>query len=361
MIVRVPRMKHLTGYLTIGILLASLPCAALAGTRLKNITHVKGQEENLIQGLGLVVGLNGTGDSGSFLPAIRSLATALQLMGNPLGNGGAAELKDAKNIALVLVTATIPAAGAREGDRLDCSVSSVGSSKSLAGGRLFLTPLTGPVVENTKVYAFASGLIHVDNIRFATTGKVNQGCRLEEDFFNPYQSSGAITLVLDRNHADFQIAQLVAQRINSHFDLQTSGKIIAQAINQANVKVLIPPQNVDDPVDFIGEVMGLEILLEADVLPQSRVVINERTGSIVIDGNVEVGAVVVSHRNVVVEAGLELPTERFVAVNPTKQSTAELKALVEALNAVKVPTDDVIDIIKGLDRSGKLYGRLIIE
>lgn len=345
------------------LLCMSLQAAApaRAGTRLKNICHVKGQEENTLQGLGLVVGLNGTGDNASFLPAIRSLATALQLMGSPLGNGGAAELRDAKNVALVLVTATIPGSGVREGDKIDCVVSSIGSAKSLAGGRLFITPLTGPVVENTRVYAFASGAISVDNPRFATTGRIFQGCRMEEDFFNPYQQDGAITLVLDRHHSDFQIAQLVAARINEHFDLQTSGRVIAQALNQANIKVLIPPQNVDDPVDFIGEVLGLEILLEADVVPQSRVVINDRTGSIVIDGNVEIGAVVVSHRNVVIEAGLDLPTERFVSVNPGKQRTAELKALIEALNAVKVPTDDIIDIIKGLDRSGKLYAVLIIE
>jgi flagellar P-ring protein precursor FlgI len=347
----------------IAVMLATVgsPVAVQAATRLKNICHIKGQEENTLQGLGLVVGLNGTGDNASFLPAIRSLATALQLMGTPLGNGGAGELRDVKNVALVLVTATVPGSGVREGDKIDCVVSSIGSSKSLAGGRLFLTPLTGPVVENTRVYAFASGPIAIDNPRFATTGKVFQGCRMEEDFFNPYQHDGAITLVLDRNHADFQIAQLVAARINEHFDLQTSGKIIAQALNQANVKVLIPPQNIDDPVDFVGEVMGLEILLEADVVPQSRVVINDRTGSIVIDGNVEIGSVVVSHRNVVIEAGLDLPTERFVAVNPSKQRIAELKSLVEALNAVKVPTDDIIDIIKGLDRSGKLYAELIIE
>jgi flagellar P-ring protein precursor FlgI len=350
-----------TRLLLSAILSLALLGQAAAGTRLKNICHVKGQEENTLQGLGLVVGLNGTGDGGSFLPAIRSLATALQLMGNPLGNGGAGELKDARNVAIVLVTATVPGAGAREGDRLDCVVSSIGAAKSLAGGRLFLTPLTGPVVENTRVYAFASGPVQVDHPRFATTGRIHQGCRLEDDFFNAYQQDGAITLVLDRNHADFQIAQLIAQRINEHFDLQTGGKLIAQALNQGNVKVLIPAQNHDDPVDFIGEVMGLEVLLEADVVPQSRVVINERTGSIVIDGHVEIGTVVVSHRNVVVEAGLDLPSERFVAVNPSREQTAELKALIEALNAVKVPTDDIIDIIKGLERSGKLYARLIIE
>lgn len=356
-----PLAKHILVALFVTMAVVSAGSSASAGTRLKNICHVKGQEENTLQGLGLVVGLNGTGDGGAFLPAIRSLATALQLMGNPVGKGGAAELKDARNVALVMVTATVPAGGAREGQRLDCVISSVGAAKSLAGGRLFVTPLTAPVVENTKVYGFASGPIAIDNPRFATTGRVHQGCRLEEDFFNPYQQDGAITLVMERNHADFQIAQMIAQRVNEHFDLQTGGKTIAQALDQTNIKVEIPEQDRETPVDFIGEVMGLEILLESDAVPESRVVINERTGSIVIDGHIEIGSVVVTHRNVVVEAGLDFPTERFVAVDPTKEQTAELKALVESLNAVQVPTDDIIDIIKGLERSGKLHGRLIIE
>ncbi len=124
---------------------------------LSSICRIKGQEENTLQGLGLVVGLNGTGDGGDFLPTIRSLATAMQLMGNPIGKGGPLELKNAKNIALVMVTAKVPAAGARQGDRVDCTVSSIGAAKSLEGGQLFLTPLQGPQVDRPRVYAFAEG------------------------------------------------------------------------------------------------------------------------------------------------------------------------------------------------------------
>src|SRR5688572_9970949 len=101
---------------------------AWARTRLKNLCRVKGQEENTLQGLGMVVGLKGTGDGGEFLPTIRSLATAMQLMGNPIGKGGPIELKNAKNVALVMVTVTVPAAGGRQGDKLDCTVSSIGSA-----------------------------------------------------------------------------------------------------------------------------------------------------------------------------------------------------------------------------------------
>src|SRR5437868_309711 len=95
---------------------------AQAATRLKDICRVKGQEANALHGLGLVVGLPGTGDGGSFLPTMRSLATAMALMGNTLGRQQGVELKDAKNVALVTVSATVPAGGARQGDQLDCVV-----------------------------------------------------------------------------------------------------------------------------------------------------------------------------------------------------------------------------------------------
>src|SRR5581483_12239223 len=117
--------------------IACFAAPAHAGTRLKDICRLKGQEANTIRGLGIVVGLAGTGDGGNFLPAIRSLATAMALMGNPNSKIGPQELKDAKNVALVTVTATIPAGGARQGVEIDCTVSSVGSAKSLAGGELF--------------------------------------------------------------------------------------------------------------------------------------------------------------------------------------------------------------------------------
>ena len=110
--------------------IVALPAApASARTLLKNICHVKGQEENTLQGLGLVVGLKGTGDNANSLPTVRSLARAIQLMGTPTGKRGPLELKeDVKNVALVIVTATVPAAGARQGDTLDCTVSSIGGS-----------------------------------------------------------------------------------------------------------------------------------------------------------------------------------------------------------------------------------------
>lgn len=322
-------------------------------TLLKNICRVKGQEENTLQGLGLVVGLKGTGDGGKFLPTMRSLATAMQLMGNPIGRGGAAELKDSKNVALVMVSATVPAAGARQGDKLDCVVSSLGSAKSLSGGRLFMTPLQGPQVESTRVYAFAQGAIHLDDTQSPTTGKIHQGCRLEEDFLNVFTKDGKITLVLDESHADFQVAQDVADLINSQLRIQNSYDVLARALNQVNIEVAVPAQYQEDPVLFVSQVLSLPLIEQPQTA--ARVVINERNGTVVIGGDVEIGSVVVTHKNVVVQTGAP-PGARFMAVDPDHQGGAKLQSLLEALNAVKVPNEDVIEIIKGLHRNGKLHG-----
>jgi flagellar P-ring protein precursor FlgI len=345
-----------------------------AQIRLKNICRVKGQEQNTLHGMGLVVGLKGTGDGGGFLPAMRSLAMAMELMGSQIGKGGAAELKDARNVALVSVTATVPAAGARQGDEIDCIISSIGAAKSLEGGRLFITAMMGPQAEGTRIYAFSEGALHIDDPKLPTTARVHRGCRLEEDFLNPFKKDNKITLVLDEHHADFEVAQEVAELINRNWYSTTqmgssprgaSGKLVslqtkpvAKALSAQYIEVEIPPAYQKEPVDFVSQVVGLTI---AEPQTAARVVINERAGSIVIGADVEIGSIVVSHNNIVVETGDNLPAERFVAIDPGELQTAKLKALVAALNAVKVPTKDIIQIIKNIEHNGKLHGQLIVE
>jgi len=343
--------RLVTAMIALGLSAAAV--RATGRTTLKSICRVKGQEENTLQGLGFVVGLDGTGDGGSFQPAIRSLAKAMTVMGEPLGKNGLAELKDVKNVALVSVTATVPAAGARQGDKIDCVVSSIGSAKSLKNGRLFLTPLTGPDRNNPRIFAFARGPVTLDDPNIARTGRIHGGCQLEADFFNAFTQDDKISLVLDKNHADFQVAQDVAELINSQLSFEAHGAPLAKAINQFNVEVVIPQQYREDPVMFVSMVLALPTLEP----------LNQRAGSIVISGDVEIGAVVVAHKNIVIETGGSVGAGQFVPidVDPQQSSTPRLKALVAALNAVNVPTEDIIDIIKGLDRNGKLHGQLVVE
>jgi flagellar P-ring protein FlgI len=338
---------------------AAAPHASAARLTLKSICRLKGQEENTIQGLGVIVGLKGTGDTATYLPTIRSVAKIMSIMGNsPMGTA-LVDLKDTKNVALVIVTATIPAAGARQGDRIDCVVSSVGSARTLLGGRLFLTPLIGPDPKHPRVYAFAEGPLTIENDKMPNTARIHAGCKLEEEFIHAFTKDNRITLVLDKNHADFQVAQDVADEINQQLGKEVSSAApLAHAFNQGNVVVEIPAQYRDDPVKFVSQVLAVGIMEPRNV---GQVVINERTGTVVISGDVEIGSVAITHKNLSIEAGGPSAARPFVPVDPVDPSSPRLKALIAALNAVNVPNEDIIEIIKSLDRLGKLHAPLIIE
>jgi flagellar P-ring protein precursor FlgI len=364
-------------------LMIGLSAPSIASTRLKNICRIKGQEENVLRGMGLVVGLNGTGEAND-PPTMRAIARAMEIMGNPLASNGQMsgldELRRMKNVAMVMVTATVPATGARRGDRLDCFVSAW-NGKSLEGGRLAFASLQGPNTQDPRVYALCHGQVTVDNPEQPMVGIVHGGCQMEADIFTPFVSSdGYITLVLDKNHANFQTASEIVYQINQRANYTASrqrGVVgtsaessndetgsaarsaeyedIVQAIDAANIVVRIPEGWRKDPVGFASDI--LEVRIEEHE-PESRVVINPRAGTIVISGDVEIGDVVVSHKNVVVEAAAP-PT--FTPIDVDKSGAPKLDELVNQLNSLKVPTADMIEIIRGIERDGKLHGRLIVE
>jgi flagellar P-ring protein precursor FlgI len=327
--------------------------------------------------LGLVVGLKGTGDGN--VPATRALAQMMASMGQPLGqtsNGAAAldELKNAKNVALVFVTATVPAEGARQGEMLDCVVNAI-SAKSIEGGYLMMTPLLGPRPGNPRIYGYAQGAVALDTTGPPTSAKVHDGCRLEESFHNAFMKDNMITLVLDKNHASFQTAFEIEDLLNTPSSLgignsrATNGndslvgssfgaEPIAKAVDQVNIEVRIRDIYRENPVEFIAHVLDTQIVPPKH---DARVVIDERNGSIVIGDNVMVGRVAVAHRNLSIETGSGATTGPFFEIDQSDSSTTRLKALVAALNSLKVSPDDIIDIIKSLERSGDLYGRLIVH
>ncbi|MEM8944417.1 MAG: flagellar basal body P-ring protein FlgI [Planctomycetota bacterium] len=326
---------------------------------IRNICRVKGQEENVLRGLGLVVGLNGSGEAND--PAtMRALARSLEIMGSASPQAGMPgtqnlqELRRIKNAALVWVSAKVPATGARRGDQLDCTVSAI-NGKSLEGGQLAFAALQGPNVNDPRVYALAEGPIHLDSLDRPLAGRIHNGCQMEEDVFTPFVEQGRITLVLDQNHADFQTADEVASMIRQTFFQQNYDKV--QAINAANIVVTVPQVYRDerDEVGFLAELLEVRIY---NPEPEARVVINERTGSIVIHGEVQIGNVAISHRNIVVEATEQTP--RFNELKLEQETVPKLKSLVDALNALKVPNSDAIEIIKDIDRAGKLHGKLIV-
>jgi len=169
-----------------------------------------------------------------------------------------------------------------------------------------------------------------------------------------------MTLILDKNHADFQTANEVVYQIRQKLTYSESGDAkmnedMVRAVNASNIMVKIPDVYTRDPVAFASDLLDIRI---EDPQTESRVVINPRAGTIVISGDVEIGDVIVSHKNVVVDA---TETEAFASIDTDDSSKPKLELLVNQLNALKVPTEDMIEIIKGIERNGKLHGRLIIE
>ncbi len=346
--------------LIITLCLSAAPSAnVLAVTELRNICRIKGQEENVLRGLGLVVGLNGTGEAND--PAtMRALARSLEIMGSASPQSGLPgaeslqELRRIKNAALVWVTATVPATGARRGDQMDCTVAAI-NGKSLEGGRLAFAALQGPNIRDERVYALAEGPIHLESPDLPLTGRIHGGCQMEEDIFTPFVQQGRITLILDENHANFQTADEIALMIRTTFYQEQPEQV--RAINASNIVVMVPEayRNGNDEVGFLAELLELRIY---NPEPEARVVINERTGSIVIHGEVEIGDVVISHKNLVVETAEE--AKRFSQLRIEQDPAPRLRSLVDALNALKVPNADAIQIIKDINRSGKLHGKLIV-
>lgn len=379
-------MRHVLLILLVISALLSMASSARADLRIRHICRVKGQEENTLEGFGLVVGLKGTGDADT-PPTQRALAKMMQSFGNniargPKGEDLLVELKNVTNVALVVVTANVPAAGGRQGSTLNCSVKAIGA-KSLEGGYLIRTPLKGPQPNSPQVFAFAQGHLTIEDPSRPTSGIVQDGCQLEEDFNNLFVKDDKFTLVINRNHASFANAQEIAQTINNIKSLQdgrspgavsnpavrtTSARKVsaiapkwARAIDPVNVEVQIPDYDRANPVSFLGMILD-EPLVNRN--SDARVVINERTGVIVVGSDVEIGPVVVKHKGFVIETvGLpsRVPAWAPLDATGTTAASSKLKNLVDALNALKAPSDDIIEVIKSLDTSGNLYGHLIFE
>ncbi len=357
------------------LLLASVfsNVAAAATLSLGEMCRLKGQEINTLQGLGLVVGLRGTGDSDT-APTSRALARMMQLMGgsmavDTLGQLDLEELGGAKNVAMVFVTAELPAVGAQPGDQIDVTINAI-SAKSLEGGTLMLTPLLGPRADNPTVYAIAQGAVRVSSDGPATTGAIQGGAKMEATVPTSFVKEGSITLILDTDFASFDNTQRIEDEINSLSALHDSdsnglgysttgrsNRPRAQAIDQLHVIVQIPPNYQENPIKFISFLLSLPIQLANH---SSRVVINEKEGIVVIGKDVEIAPVLVTHRNLRIEAG---GGGGFVGVvdKTDEPETAKLKNLADALNALDVPTSDLIAIIKTLKRKGDLYGEVVFQ
>jgi flagellar P-ring protein precursor FlgI len=359
-------MRKIIANLVVFVATLSALSMARADHRVGDICRIKGQEENILHGMGLVTGLKGTGDSDMKVTQ-RALAHYMELLGHHLaksdkGQTNFDELKNVKNVALVYIVATVPPGGAQQGDVLDCFVSAPGA-KSLDGGYLMLTEMFGPIPGDKTVYALAKGQISIDDLQKPTSGRLLVGCQVERKIENKFVTSdGKVFLVINKDHSAFHTAVEVEQAVNNEKDFQNSSSTtaIAKAIDQVTIEVTIPPIYKDNPTLFAYT------LLSARLTPpqvDTRVIINERKQIFIIGSDVEIGPVAVMHKNRLIQvAGSDQPVNEAVAFNPRGDtSKPKLESLVAALNLLKVPAGDVIDIIKMLKHKRALFGELIIE
>jgi flagellar P-ring protein FlgI len=342
------------------ILIALLAAPTLAA-KVGDITRMSSQRDNKLTAMGLVIGLKGTGDGGDFQPAIRPLAETLAKFSNATD---VTALTKVKNVALVMVTAQIPV-NARAGDRFDVHVHSIGSSNSLKGGTLFITPMMGPIPDG-QVFGLASGPIVIEDETTPTTAVIRQGGQMEMDLpVEMIDRNGQFSLVIADPSASWATANRIAKVINGDVD---DGRIIAVAIDPKNVLVTVPPEERQAPENFLAKVQEMQI---GEVPVEARVTINDRTGTMIMTGDVEISPVIITHKGLTISTRLPAPTpsdrtpvlrtSEFAKLDPQNTGGAKLQDLLDALDQLKVPIADKISIIKALHETGKLHAKLIVE
>jgi flagellar P-ring protein precursor FlgI len=344
-------------------------------SRVKEVASVEGVRSNQLTGFGLVVGLDGTGDQTTQMPyTTQGLSNYMQQLGLTLTAASLAQLQ-MKNVAAVLVTAQLPAF-ARPGQLLDINVSSLGNAKSLKGGTLIATPLKGA---DGEVYALAQGNMVVAGagaaaggskvtVNHLSAGRIPDGAQVERAVPTALQEGPSINLSL--NASDFQTARKVAMAINRKF-----GDGVAQALDGRTVQVKAPT-NPNERVTFIAEMEELPV---ESSIAAAKVIINSRTGSIVLNQAVSLGACAIAHGNLSVsisstpvisqpnalsngqtvvaeKANIEIKQEPGKLIQ--LPAAAQLTDVVKALNALGATPQDLLAILQAIKAAGALNAEL---
>jgi len=318
----------------------------LHAARIKELAAIKGIRENQLIGYGLVVGLNGTGDKEGVGFTKQALANMMEKMNIFVDS---TQLK-VKNIAAVMVTANIPPF-ARIGDKIDVTASSLGDAKSLKGGTLLVTPLKGI---NGEVYAIAQGPVTLavqgganDRSSHLQVARVTNGASVEQEI--PFKLDGKKTLTLSLFQPDFTTAKRMADTINTSI-----GEGVAQVIDASALNLNVPEKMWQKNVaGFIADIETLTVIPDA----VARVVINEKTGTVVFGSDVTISSVAVAHGDLSVTiAG---PPEKNESVM-NLPGTSTIGELVQGLNSLGVKPMDLISILQSIKAAGALQAELVI-
>ena len=364
------------------LLMLGFASAQVAADRLKDLTSIAGVRTNQLVGYGVVVGLAGTGDgsSGLTLQSLQSMVSQFGLVTD------AANLT-AKNAAAVMVTAEMPAF-MKPGQRMDVTVSTVGGAKSLRGGMLLMTPLLGA---DGETYAIAQGSLVVGGlgvtgndgssviVNVPTVGRIPRGAFVERMVETPFQSTD--TVLLNLHQGDFSTAMRVADAVNEVF-----GPDVATPLDASTIKVRAPV----DPAQKVSFVSLLENINVDPARPAAKVIVNSRTGTIVIGGDVKVTPSVVTHGSLTVrinedkqvtpttniaqnaQGAVVTPgqpvvtddTEIIIEEEPARAFVfdpgVELSDVVDAINGVGASPADLVVILEALREAGALRAEIIV-
>jgi flagellar P-ring protein FlgI len=349
------------------ILAAALPVAATR-TQIKDVAQLQAARDNQLVGYGLVIGLNGTGDSLRNSPFTeQSIRAMLENLGIA-GQGGRAR---AENVAAVIVTANLPPF-VQSGSRIDVSVSSLGDASSLAGGTLVMTPLRAA---DGEIYAVAQGPVVVSGFKaqgVPTSGRVPNGAIIERGVAASFDDLLMLTLQL--RNPDFSTAVRITDAINAYTQQRFGGRLATE--QDSRTVVIRKPKGISS-ARFYAEIENLPVEVDAP----ARVVIDERTGTVVIGSDVRISRVAISHGALTVritemprvvqpepfsrgETAVE-PYTVIDAVRPDAKIAVldgpDLQTLVSGLNRLGVKPDGIIAILQGIKSAGALQGELVLQ
>ncbi len=349
-----------------------LPSSAMAA-RIKDLATIEGVRDNQLYGYGLVVGLNGTGDSASTQFTVQSLVNMMERLGVTVDRS----LVKVDNVAAVIVTAVLPPFS-RAGSTVDVQVSSVGDASSLVGGTLLMTPLNGP---DGNVYAVAQGSLVVGSLAFGgkaakvqtnhpTVGRIPGGALIEREV--AFEFGDRESLVYRLNDADFTTISRMNEALGNRF-----GQGVAKPIDGGSIRVSVPQAYRGRTVEFVAAVESLEVT--PDQL--ARIVVNEKTGTIVMGEEVRISTVAVSHGNLnlVISEADQVSQPNPFSKGETKvvprttvkvsEGAGEMVVLekgvsigdvARSLNAIGATPRDLIAIFQAIKAAGALHAELVI-